>query len=110
MGVRFLSEALRCAFTTMTRHRDEQHKRLMIWYTYIARCSDDSLYTGITPDLQKRERLHNNGKGAKSLLGKLPVKIIYFEKFANQILAARREREIKGWRRERKLNLIQGLP
>ncbi|MBI3980445.1 GIY-YIG nuclease family protein [Candidatus Microgenomates bacterium] len=79
----------------------------MTWYTYIARCRDDSLYTGITPDLQRREWLHNHKKGAKSLLGKLPVKIIYSEKFVNRILAAKREREIKRWKREKKLNLIR---
>src|SRR3989344_2836582 len=79
----------------------------MIWYTYIARCVDDSLYTGITPNLQRREWLHNNKKGAKSLLGKHPVKIVYSEKFPNRILAAKREREIKEWRREKKLNLIK---
>lgn len=79
----------------------------MKWYLYIAHCSDTSLYTGITTDVIRREWLHNNKKGAKSVYGKLPLKIIYTETFANKIIAAKREREIKGWSRLRKIQLIK---
>lgn len=78
----------------------------MKWFLYIAKCSDGSLYTGITTDLKRRECEHNDGSGAKSLRGKLPVTLIYFEKFDSQQEAAKREREIKGWRREKKIKLI----
>ncbi|OGH02507.1 MAG: hypothetical protein A2798_02555 [Candidatus Levybacteria bacterium RIFCSPHIGHO2_01_FULL_37_17] len=79
----------------------------MKWYVYILKCKDSSLYTGITTNVNRRINEHNSKKGAKSLLGKLPVKLLYNEVFDNQIKAAKREREIKGWRRERKLELVK---
>lgn len=54
---------------------------------------------------------HNSKKGSRSLFGKLPVTLVYREKVENQTAAAKREREIKGWRKEKKLLLItKGLP
>jgi len=87
----------------------------MKWFVYIVECSDSSLYTGITNNIGKRIWTHNSKKGAKSLKGKLPVKLIYKETYHNQKQAAKREREIKGWRREKKLELVErfnekGLP
>ena len=84
----------------------------MKWYLYIVKCSDDSLYTGITIDIKRRVLQHNNKLGAKSLKGKLPVVLVYQELFSNQVEAAAREREIKSWHRRYKLKLIenQGLP
>ncbi len=79
----------------------------MDWFLYIVEASDKTLYTGITVDLKRRVYQHNNKKGAKSLKGKLPVKLVYNETFSNQIEAAKREREIKSWRREYKLKLIE---
>lgn len=80
----------------------------MDWHVYIVKCSDESLYTGITTDVARRVIEHNSSKlGAKSLKGKRPVSLVHTENFANQIEAAKREREIKGWRREYKLKLIE---
>lgn len=81
----------------------------MNWYLYIVRCKDNSLYTGITKDLERRISEHNsnNSKGAKSLRSKRPVKLVYFEKFESHKEAARREYAIKHWRREFKLKLIE---
>jgi putative endonuclease len=79
----------------------------MDWYLYIVKCNDGTLYTGITTDLIRRVSEHNNKKGAKSLKGKLPVKLVYNESFENQIEAAKREREIKSWKRKYKLQLIE---
>lgn len=78
----------------------------MDWYIYIVKCSDGSLYTGISPDVERRIIFHNSGKGAKSVKGKLPVELVYKKKIGTKILAAKKEREIKGWRREKKLSLI----
>ncbi|MDO8609656.1 MAG: GIY-YIG nuclease family protein, partial [bacterium] len=64
----------------------------MKWFVYIVKCSDDSLYTGISTDINRRINEHNQKLGAKSLRGKLPVKLIYFEKHKDQIKAAKRER------------------
>ncbi len=79
----------------------------MNWFVYIVRCKDGSLYTGITTNLNRRISEHNGKQGAKSLLGKLPVVLVYSEKFNSQRNSAKREREIKGWRREKKLKLIE---
>ena len=82
-----------------------------MWYLYIAKFSGEKLYTGISVDVERRIRQHNNGTGAKSLRGKGPIELLYTEKFDTNKQAARREREIKGWNREKKLKLItKGLP
>ncbi|HLC38923.1 MAG TPA: GIY-YIG nuclease family protein [Patescibacteria group bacterium] len=80
------------------------------WFLYILRCSDNSLYTGITNNLQKRIKKHNQGYGSKYLLGKRPVKLIYSEKYKDQFLARKREVQIKKWRKEKKELLIKGFP
>jgi putative endonuclease len=68
----------------------------MNWYVYIVQGKDESLYTGITNNISKRIWLHNNKLGARSLFGKLPVKLVYNEKLPDQVIAAKRKREIKG--------------
>jgi predicted GIY-YIG superfamily endonuclease len=78
----------------------------MPWYTYILLCHDNSYYTGITNNLEKRVKLHNDKKGAKSLRGKLPVKLIYHEEYPNKSEAGKREIEIKGWPRKKKELLV----
>jgi len=80
----------------------------MNWYVYIAQCKDSSLYTGITTDLKRRLLEHNSddSKGAKSLRGKRPVKLVYSEEHKTQIGARKREVSIKNWKREYKLKLI----
>jgi predicted GIY-YIG superfamily endonuclease len=77
-----------------------------MWTLYIARFSKNKLYTGITVDINRRIKQHNNGIGAKSLKGKGPVELVYTEHYLTNNLAAKREREIKSWNREKKLNLI----
>ena len=81
----------------------------MVWYLYIAKCKDDSLYTGITKDLKRRIWEHNNDNslGSKYVRYRRPVKLIYFEKFESQTKAAKRERIIKSWTRKYKLKLIE---
>ncbi|PJC28174.1 hypothetical protein CO054_01490 [Candidatus Shapirobacteria bacterium CG_4_9_14_0_2_um_filter_39_11] len=79
----------------------------MDYFVYIARCRDGSLYTGSTWNIAKRIQEHNfNRRGAKSLKGKLPVKLIYSETFETRVEALKREKEIKGWRKEKKEKLI----
>jgi putative endonuclease len=77
-----------------------------IWFVYIVQCSDESLYTGITNNIEKRIEKHNKGIGAKAVKGKLPVKLVYQEFFADKGEALRREYEIKSWSREKKLQII----
>jgi putative endonuclease len=77
------------------------------YFTYIALCSDDSLYTGYCVDLKAREAKHNAGKGAKYTRNKTPVEIVYYEVFINRSEAMKREYEIKTWPRKKKLELIK---
>ncbi len=79
-----------------------------MWFVYIVKCTDNSLYTGFTNDLERRIKEHNGGSGAKSLRGKKPVKLVYSETFKESGEARRREYAIKQWTRGRKLKLIYG--
>ena len=76
-------------------------------YVYILECCDNTLYTGWTNDLEKRIKVHSSGKGAKYTRGRLPVKLVYFEKFHDKRLAMKREYAIKQLSREEKLKLIK---
>lgn len=76
-------------------------------YTYMVKCSDGSLYTGWTNNIERRIACHNAGKGAKYTKTRLPVELVYFEKFETKEEAMRREWEIKQLKRERKLKLIE---
>lgn len=76
-------------------------------YIYILKCSDGTLYTGWTTNLEKRVKCHNNGKGAKYTRCRLPVELVYFEECINKSKALKREYEIKQLSRNKKLLLIQ---
>lgn len=78
------------------------------WFTYVVRCSDGSLYTGLALDVAARLLMHNSGKGASYTRGRGPVSLVYFEKFATHREAAQRECEIKKLKREEKERLIGG--
>ena len=79
----------------------------MPYYTYILLCTDGSYYTGSTNDVVKRFNDHLNGRGAKYTKSHKPKKIIYQEKFATKSEALKRELEIKGWTKARKISLIE---
>ena len=76
-------------------------------YVYILRCSDNSLYTGWTNNLEKRLKVHASGKGAKYTKARLPIELVYFEEFEDKIEAMRREYVIKQLTRKEKLILIE---
>ncbi|MEK7537331.1 MAG: GIY-YIG nuclease family protein [Patescibacteria group bacterium] len=79
-----------------------------MYFVYIVECADKSLYVGCTNDLKKRIRQHNESKwGAHYTKIRRPVVLKYAEEFPTFILARRREIEVKGWRREKKLNLTK---
>ena len=75
-------------------------------YTYIVTCSDGTLYTGWTNNIEKRMRCHNSGKGAKYTKPRLPVTLSYYEEFETKEEAMRREYEVKQMTRQKKLQLI----
>ena len=76
-------------------------------YVYLARCSDDSLYTGTCVDLKAREVTHNAGKGAKYTRSRLPVRFVYSEGCATLGKARSREATIKRMSREKKMELLR---
>ena len=76
------------------------------WQVYIIHCSDDSLYTGITTDMQRRFAEHLSGKGAKYFRGRSPVEIVYQESCRDRASASSREAAIKALSRREKLALI----
>ncbi len=81
-----------------------------MWYLYILRCKDGSLYTGITTDVEKRLEAHRAGKGAKYTRGRGPLELVYREECGDHSTALKREIEIKALSREEKQKMIQKNP
>lgn len=81
----------------------------MSWFVYILRCADDSLYTGVTTDIDRRvdEHNHNDTKGAKYTRVRRPVVLTYQESLNNRSQACQREAAIKKMTRQQKLALIK---
>lgn len=73
------------------------------WYVYIVRCSDDTLYTGITVDVERRIKQHNEGKGAKYTRGRGPVALVKFFTRDSKGEALKLEHHIKQLSKEEKL-------
>lgn len=78
-----------------------------MFYVYILRCADDSLYCGYTNDVEKRFEKHKSGKGAKYTRSHLPLEIVYVEEFENKSDALKREHEIKSMTRAQKEKLLE---
>lgn len=79
----------------------------LMFYVYILKCNDSTLYTGYTVDLNRRLESHNRGLGAKYTKSRLPVEIVYQEVFSSKSEAMKREMGIKKLSRAEKLNLIE---
>ena len=77
------------------------------WYLYILRCRDNTLYTGITTDVQRRLEAHRSGKGAKYTRGRAPLELVYQQTCGTHSQALKRELEIKALKREEKEQLIR---
>lgn len=77
-----------------------------LWYIYILRCGDGSLYTGITVDIQKRLATHRSGKGAKYTRGRGPLELVYIETCPSHSDALKREIQIKSLTRSEKEKLL----
>jgi len=80
---------------------------LLAWFVYMLRCSDGSLYTGYTDDVQRRLSVHNSGKGAKYTRSRLPVEVVYREEVPDKSAAMRREAAIKKLTRKQKMLLME---
>lgn len=79
----------------------------MNWQVYIIRCSDATLYTGITNDLERRWQQHASRRGARYFRGRTPVEIVYLEPGHDRSSASRREADIKKLQRADKERLIR---
>jgi len=80
-----------------------------LFYTYILECSDKTLYTGCTNNIEKRIYEHNNNKtGARYTRSRRPVKLVYTESFPTLSEALKREAQIKRLSKKQKLLLIWG--
>ncbi len=78
-----------------------------MWFVYLVRCKDRTLYTGVTTDVKRRVEEHNDGRGARYTRSRCPVTLVYRERAADRGAALRREYEIKRMTAERKLELVK---
>jgi putative endonuclease len=78
-----------------------------VFFVYMVRCADGTLYTGWTTDLARRVSQHNAGRGARYTRMHAPVALVYREEVADRSAALRRERAIKKLDRERKERLVE---
>lgn len=80
----------------------------MSWCCYLLRCADDTLYCGITNDLDKRLAAHNAGTAAKYTRTRGPVELAWVEPCADKSAALKRELQVKHMPRNEKLILVVG--
>ncbi len=79
-----------------------------MWYVYILKCKNGDLYTGITNDLQRRFEEHVSGKGGHFTKSFVAQKMLFSEESPDKSSALKREAQIKGWTRSKKMALIKG--
>ena len=78
-----------------------------MYFLYILKCADDTLYTGITTDLERRVAEHNGSKlGARYTKSRRPVELVYTKKFRDRSLASKEESRVKGLSRQEKIAMI----
>ena len=76
------------------------------WYVYIILCSDSSLYSGITTDIERRFQQHAEGRGAKYFRGRQPLQVVYLENHNSRSSASKREYQIKAMNRVEKRSMV----
>ena len=83
----------------------------MTWFMYVVQCSDGSLYTGATTDIQRRLKEHNGSpRGAKYTRSRRPVELVYVKNCRDRHEALREEFKFKSLSRKEKLKIIQKDP
>ncbi|MDD6788885.1 MAG: GIY-YIG nuclease family protein [Lachnospira sp.] len=80
-----------------------------MYYVYLLRCADGTLYCGSTNNLQRRVKMHNSGRGAKYTKARRPVQLVYWEAAGAKSDALRREAAVKRLTRQRKLELVRAF-
>ena len=78
-----------------------------MYFVYLIKCKDGTLYTGITTDVQRRFKEHSLGKGGAYTRSRKILKVIYTERYKNRGGALKRESEIKKLTHKQKLNLVK---
>lgn len=84
-------------------------KRKGNFFVYIVKCKDGTYYTGFTPHVMKRIKLHNSGKGAKYTRDRRPVKLLWYKKYSYFKCAFLEEKRIKGLTRQQKGILVNDI-
>ena len=77
-----------------------------MWFVYLVECNDNTLYCGMTNNIEKRIETHNLGNGAKYTKSRLPVKLVKSWEFETKSLACKEEYRIKKLKRSEKLEFI----
>jgi len=80
-----------------------------MFYVYIVRCFNGALYTGFTTDVARRIDEHNTAKGGRYTRSFAPVKLVWTEGYADRSSALKREAQIKGWSRLKKIAFIREI-
>jgi len=78
-----------------------------MWFVYILECGNGDLYTGMTNNLEKRIKEHKAGKGGKFTRSFKVRRLVYSELCSDKSMALKRERQIKSWTRQKKLDLLE---
>src|SRR5687768_15476413 len=94
----------------MSRGKGKPRAPCELWFVYVLRCADGTLYTGVTNDLARRCRQHNAGTASRYTRGRLPVALAYHEAHASRGRAQRREAAVKRLPRRAKESLLRMLP
>ena len=88
--------------------KPSKDKEIVRAWLYILKCADSSYYTGSSNNLPLRLAQHQAGEGGAYTCGRLPIELVYVQKFSSEHEAFLRERQVKGWSRAKKEALIRG--
>ncbi len=100
-----LSTSAKLRRSILSKGAKRPSRRIEMWYTYIIECKNGSLYTGITDNLNQRLQMHITKRGAEYTKSNRPIRILYSEPYEKKSEAAKREYQLKGWTRAKKLAL-----
>ena len=100
------SKYLRMLKVMEEKEKKSRRKKREAWFLYVLECNDGSFYTGITNDLARRFKMHNDGKASKFTRTRRPVKLLYHETLKSRTQALVRECAVKALPRRRKEELV----
>jgi putative endonuclease len=100
--------ALRRSGNARLKTRSGQATRTKRWLVYLARCSDETLYCGVTNDLKNRIAAHNSADGAKYTRSRRPVVVVWSKRCSSKSKALKMEHAVKRLTRAQKMRLVAG--